>query len=241
MSRDELIVYTDGASRGNPGPGGWGAVILVGGQAMEIAGSAQDATNNQMELEAVRAVLSDSGALAHAGAVTVFSDSAYVVNGMNSWMWGWETKGWITSQKTPVENKVLWQSLLTLSRKYGNRLTIAKVAGHSGELYNERCDELAVAAALGKKQELFKGTQNAYGIFLKEAGTTAKEAAPKKKKSDTPAYSYISLVDGQVYTDKTWVACEKRVKGKKALYKKVFSKEEETALVQEYTLQALLR
>lgn len=237
-----LTIYTDGASRGNPGPGGWGAVILVDGYAMEIAGNAKNATNNQMELEAVLQVLSDSAARAHKGSVVVYSDSAYVVNGLNSWVWGWEKKGWITSLKTPVENKPVWQKLLELLKEYGDRLSIEKVKGHGGELYNERCDELAVAAALGKKETHFKGSQKDYDLFLKEIGTTAKKATPKKKKKETgPAYSYVSMVNGKVYADKTWKECEARVKGKKgAKYQKVFSKAEETSLIQDYTLDSLL-
>jgi ribonuclease HI len=239
--KNDLIIYTDGASRGNPGPGGWAAVILVGDMAMEISGAEKRATNNQMELAGVLATLSDSAALAHKGNVIVHSDSAYVVNGLNSWVWGWEKKGWITMQKTPVENKDVWMKLLALLKKYGDRLAITKVSGHAGELYNERCDELAVAAALGEKQKHFKGTLKDYEVFLHETGTTAKKATPKKKKNDAPAYSYVSLVDGKVYADKTWAACEKRVKGKKGVaFKKVFSKVEETELMQDYTLRALM-
>ena len=238
-----LTIYTDGASRGNPGPGGWGAIILVDGYAMEIAGAAKKATNNQMELEAVISVLSDSGAKAHKGPIVVHSDSAYVINGLTSWMYGWEKKGWVTMAKTPVENKAMWQKALVLAKEYGDRLTFTKVSGHAGDLYNERCDELAVAAALGKKETHFQGSQKDYDVFLKEIGTTAKKAAPKKKKSTTtgPAYAYVSIVGGKVYSDKTWAACEARVKGKKgAKYKKVFSKAEETSLVQDYTLAGLL-
>ncbi len=240
-NKGELLIYTDGASRGNPGPGGWAAVILADGMAMEVAGSEKRATNNQMELAAVLHTLSDSAARAHKGPVTVLSDSAYVVNGLNSWVWGWEKKGWVTMQKTPVENKEMWAALLSLLKEYGDRLTVAKVSGHAGELYNERCDELAVEAALGKSPQFFKGSISDYEAFLKEVGTTEKKAAPKKKKSDAPAYSYVSLVDGVVHADKTWAACEKRVKGKKgAKFKKVFSKEEETELLQEYTLSSLV-
>jgi len=247
MKKNELLIYTDGASRGNPGPGGWGAVILVGGYAMEVAGGVKRATNNQMELQAVLSVLSDSAALAHEGSVTVLSDSAYVVNGLNAWVWGWEKKGWITTQKTPVENKNLWVELLDLLRKYGDRLTVAKVSGHAGELYNERCDELAVDAALGRKPALFQGNLNEYDAFLEMMGTKKKvesggtKVGSKKKKNTAQAYSYVSLVAGKVHADKTWGACEKRVKGKKgAKFKKVFSKQEETELMQDYTLQSLL-
>lgn len=237
-----LTIYTDGASRGNPGPGGWGAVILVDGMAMEIAGGSKRATNNQMELQAVISVLSDSGAKGHKGPVVVYSDSAYVVNGMNSWVYGWEKKGWVTMAKTPVENKGLWQEALVLLKEYGNKLSIEKVKGHDGDLYNERCDELAVSAALDETPKHFQGTQKDYDHFLVQIGTTAKKSAPKKTKSSTaPAYSYVSLVGGKVYADKTWKECEARVKGTKgAKYKKVFSKAEETGLVQDYTLKTLL-
>ncbi|MEK7228271.1 MAG: viroplasmin family protein, partial [Patescibacteria group bacterium] len=200
------------------------------------------ATNNQMELQAVLEVLSDSGARTHKGSVVVYSDSAYVVNGLNSWVYGWEKKGWITTAKTPVENKDIWQKLLILLKEYGKRLSIEKVKGHAGDLYNERCDELAVAAALGKKEKHFKGSQKEYDAFLKEIGTTTKKAPPdggskKKSKTTGPVYSYVSLVNGKVYADKTWAECEKRVRGKKgAKYKKVFSKAEETSLIQDYTL-----
>jgi ribonuclease HI len=240
---NQLVIYTDGASRGNPGLGGWGAVILVDGYAMEISGFSKMATNNQMELQAVIEVLSDSGSLAHTGPVVVYSDSAYVVNGMNSWVWGWEKKDWMTSTKTPVINKDMWVKILALLKTYGDRLSIQKVKGHDGDLYNERCDELAVAAALGKKETYFQGTQKDYDIFLKEIGTTIKKVSPKKAKSKPagPAYSYVSLVGDKVYTDKTWIDCEKRVKGTKgAKYQKVFSKGEETSLVQDYTLSSLL-
>ncbi len=248
--KNKLIVYTDGASRGNPGPSGWGAVVLVDGYAMEIAGASKKATNNQMELQAVLEVLSDSASRAYKGSVVVYSDSAYVVNGLNSWIWNWEKKGWITSTKTPVENKDIWMKLLELLKEYGKRLSIEKIKGHSGELYNERCDELAVNAALQKKQELFKGSQKDYDKFLIEIGTMKKVEGGKlkvtsnkklKTRNSSPAYSYVSLVDGKVYSDKTWAECEKRVKGKKgAKYQKVFSKAEETSLVQDYTLKSLI-
>lgn len=243
----ELIIYTDGASRGNPGPGGWAAVVLAGEHAMELVGNVERATNNQMELAGVEAVLSDSGAKAWEGPVVVYSDSMYVINGMTKWAHGWERNGWITSAKTPVENKVQWQNLLKLIREYGKRLSVEKVKGHAGDLYNERCDELAVAAALGEEPKVFSGTVEQYKTFLEEMGFSEmkmafKKAATKSKsKSDAVAYSYVSMVDGVVHADKTWAACEKRVKGKKgAKYKKVFSKAEETELMQDYTLASLL-
>jgi len=243
---NELKIYTDGASRGNPGLGGWAAIILAGDEgAMEIAGNSPRATNNQMELAAVEAVLSDSGALSWDGSVTVLSDSMYVINGMTKWAKGWERNGWITSTKTPVENKAQWQNLLKLMKEYGSRLSIEKVKGHAGDLYNERCDELAVNAALGNEQTLFSGSIKEYQEFLHNNGYDEKSMIKKttatKSSSGKEAYSYVSMVDGIVHADKTWAACEKRVKGKKgAKYKKVFSKAEETELMQDYTLASLL-
>lgn len=235
-----MIIYTDGASRGNPGSGGWASVVLSEGKVFELAGSEKRATNNQMELAAVAKVLSDKRVCNHTGVISIFSDSAYVVNGLNSWVYGWEKNNWITSTKTKVENKELWQLLLRLLREYGDRLVIKKISGHAGELYNERCDELAVAAALSKEPKLFSGSLEKYKVFLEETGVTVKKAVLKKKKNDAPAYSYVSLVGGKVHVDKTWGSCEKRVKGAKgAKYKKVFSKDEETELVQEYTLASL--
>lgn len=241
LMKKELVMYTDGASRGNPGPGGWAAVILIDDKAMEVSGFATKATNNQMELTAVLKVLSDKGALSHKGAVTVYSDSAYVVNGLNSWVYGWVKNNWVTSTKTKVENKEIWSSLLELLKEYGDRLAIKKIAGHSGELYNERCDQLAVAAATGKKVEHFQGDRDAYEVFLKKEVSVTTVPKTKKPKNDAPAFSYVSLVNGKVYVDKTWASCEKRVKGVKgAKFKKVFSKNEETALVQDYTINTLL-
>jgi hypothetical protein len=172
----------------------------------------------------------------------------YVINGLTKWAKGWERNGWITSTKTPVENKAQWQNLLVLMKEYGNRISIEKVKGHAGDLYNERCDELCVAAALGKNPTLFKGTVAEYKIFLDEQGYSEIGAGklstvPKKSSANKgeAAYSYVSMVNGIVHADKTWAECEKRVKGAKgAKYKKVFSKAEETELMQDYTLSSLL-
>jgi ribonuclease HI len=243
-SKNTLVIYTDGASRGNPGPGGWAAIILAGDYCMEIAGNATKATNNQMELAAVEAVLSDSGALSWDGPVVLHSDSMYVINGMTKWAHGWERNGWITSTKTAVENKGQWQNLLSLIRQYGKRLTLEKVKGHAGQIHNERCDVLAVNAALGKEQQLFSGKVKDYEAFLADLGYSSDSSpitATVQRSKTAVAYSYVSMVNGIVHADKTWAACEKRVKGTKgAKYKKVFSKSEETELMQDYTLASLL-
>lgn len=237
-----LTIYTDGASRGNPGPGGWGALLMTDTKVVELAGAQNPATNNQMELEAVIKGL--DYAVSHFSGYTVelHADSTYVLKGIESWLDGWVRKGWITMAKKPVENKAQWQKLLRLRDELGRKLNLNKVEGHSGHIYNDRCDELAVKSALGEKIKLFKGSLKDYKIFLEEnpPKSEVKKSSSGSKKTG-PAYSYVSLVGGKVYADKTWAECEARVKGTKgAKYKKVFSKAEETSLVQDYTLKTLL-
>lgn len=242
--KDVVTIYTDGASRGNPGPGGWAAIIMAGTKVIELAGAQNPATNNQMELMAAQEALLYAKKQFPKKTIVLHADSAYVLNGLESWIYGWRKNGWMTAAKKPVENRAQWEVLSEIKDFFGARLELIKVAGHSGHVYNDRCDELAVAAALGEPYELFSGTAISYEKKLAtEKPKSVQKKVPTKtttKKSDAKAYSYVSCVDGVVHADKTWGACERRVKGKKgAKYKKVFSKEEETNLVQEYTLDSL--
>jgi len=139
-----LKVYTDGACSGNPGPGGWAAVLLYGGAQKEISGFVPDTTNNRMELlaaiEGLKAVKPQPDLK-----IELHSDSAYLVNAVNQkWLTGWQQNGWRTSDKKDVKNKDLWLELVELN----NRLSpvYIKVKGHSDNKYNNRADELAVAA-----------------------------------------------------------------------------------------------
>ncbi|NLN86185.1 MAG: ribonuclease HI [Syntrophomonadaceae bacterium] len=136
----EIDIYTDGACSGNPGPGGWGAVLLSGRHTKEIRGGEPETTNQRMELQAVIEALS---ALKVSGwKVNVYSDSAYVVNAFNQkWLDKWQRNGWFNSRKDPVANQDLWKRLLELTRD--NEVRVIKVKGHAGNVYNERCDELA--------------------------------------------------------------------------------------------------
>lgn len=247
--KKEVIIYTDGASRGNPGKGGWAAILMTEKEVVEIAGARNPATNNQMELEAAVQALAIAVKKYKGYQVVLHADSAYVLNGINSWLDGWVRNKWITATtKKPVENKAYWQKLLKLRDELGRNLHLVKVAGHSGHEFNDRCDELAVAYALGKKTPLYKGPYTAYlGRLAETPSRSAKKADRPTSKAgvghskNAPAYSYVSCVNGKVYADKTWAECEKRVKGTKgAKYKKVFSKAEETELVQEYTLMGLV-
>lgn len=138
----EVTIYTDGACSGNPGPGGWGAVLMYGEHRKEISGGDAHTTNNRMELTGPIEALE---LLRQPCKVRLYSDSAYLVNAFNQhWIANWQRNGWQTSQKKPVENKELWQRLLELCRTH--EVEFIKVKGHADNAENNRCDELARAA-----------------------------------------------------------------------------------------------
>ncbi|WP_456416432.1 ribonuclease HI [Thiolapillus sp.] len=138
MSRKEVKLYTDGACRGNPGPGGWGVLLRYGEAEKELWGGEKATTNNRMELQAVIEGLS---ALTRPSSVTIITDSQYVKNGMMQWIHNWKRNGWKTAAKKPVKNADLWQQLDTLVQRHDVRWEW--VRGHSGHPENERADELA--------------------------------------------------------------------------------------------------
>ena len=135
----KVIIYTDGACSGNPGPGGWAAVLIYGEHKKEIYGGNKNTTNNIMELTAI---IEGLKALKQECDVEVYSDSAYSVNGFNQgWIYNWMKKGWKTADGKDVKNKELWQELYSLTKKH--KVTFIKVKGHSDVEFNNRCDELA--------------------------------------------------------------------------------------------------
>ena len=136
---DKVIIYTDGACSGNPGPGGWGSILMMGENKREISGGKKDTTNNVMELTAVIEALK---LLKRPCKVDLYSDSAYVVNAfLQNWIFGWIKNGWKNSSKEEVKNKELWQELFSLTKIHD--VTFHKVKGHADNEYNNRCDELA--------------------------------------------------------------------------------------------------
>lgn len=139
MSRDsEVTIYADGGCRGNPGPGGWGALLRLGENEKELWGGEAHTTNNRMELTAVIRALE---ALKRPVAARILTDSQYVQKGISEWIHNWKRNGWRTSDKKPVKNADLWQELDQLSREH--RITWVWVKGHAGEPGNERADQLA--------------------------------------------------------------------------------------------------
>ncbi|MEO8859110.1 MAG: ribonuclease HI [Burkholderiaceae bacterium] len=137
---NRVVIYTDGACKGNPGPGGWGAVLLSGDTEKELFGGEMDTTNNRMELTAVIRALA---ALKRPCDVLLYLDSEYVRKGITEWIAGWKSRGWRTSTKQPVKNVDLWQELDALVASGDHRIDWRWVRGHSGDPGNERADMLA--------------------------------------------------------------------------------------------------
>jgi ribonuclease HI len=136
---EKVIIYTDGACSGNPGPGGWGTILMYKDAKKEMSGGEKETTNNIMELTAV---IKGLQALKFPCEVDVYSDSAYVVNGFDQgWIYNWKKKNWKTASGSPVKNKDLWEELYNLTQKH--KVTFIKVKGHADNKYNNRCDELA--------------------------------------------------------------------------------------------------
>jgi ribonuclease HI len=139
----QVEIATDGACKGNPGPGGWGAVIRSGGREKELSGGEALTTNNRMELTAVIEALN---ALKRPCAVTLSTDSRYVMDGLTKWIHGWRKNGWKTAAKQPVKNADLWQALVEATARH--RIAWEWVKGHAGHPDNERADKLASDAAI---------------------------------------------------------------------------------------------
>lgn len=234
IMNSKITVFTDGSSRGNPGPGGWGSVVISDGTVQELGGGEKNTTNNRMELTAA------AEGVAHApsdSSIEVMTDSSYVINGITKWIKGWKRNGWITKTKDDVLNKDLWMKLDEAMKD--KHITWTYVGGHIGILGNERCDHIATAFADERELKLYKGTLAGYDLpnILDISHDELKVKAKKSgsSRSNAKAFSYISSVQGVIEVHKTWAECEKRVKGTKgARYKKSLDSENETEIIREF-------
>ena len=136
-----MTLFTDGACSGNPGPGGWGALLRYGAHEKELSGGEPATTNNRMEM---LAVIHGLEALKKPAQVRIYTDSQYVMKGMTEWLAGWKRNGWVTASKKPVQNAELWHDLIEVAGKHQIEWTWVK--GHAGNRYNEQADKLAVEA-----------------------------------------------------------------------------------------------
>ncbi len=245
MKLPEVIIYTDGSSRGNPGPGGWGTIIVWEGKVKELGGGEKHTTNNRMELSAAIAGLSFVRDLGSAYSVDMRADSSYVINGITKWIAGWERNGWKNSKKEDVLNRDLWEALasaLSDVKMSGSKIRWRYTPGHSGIPGNERADEIATDYADGKRPKLFNGARAEYAVDLESlevtvVSTKSKKSPEEKARQKMKAYSYLSLVGGKLVRHTTWADCEKRVKGVKGTkFKKAVSAEDERAIIKTWNV-----
>ena len=186
IKKNEIIIYTDGSSLGNPGPGGWGAVVLFPeNKVMELGGREKESTNNRMEMtaaiESLREVSKRKQAVKK---ILIHTDSSYLLNGITMWVYVWEKNNWLTKAQEPVLNQDLWRELLKLdfSLKMKYKVEWLKVSGHSGVHLNERCDVIATSFAGNNTTILFRGSLKDYEkLFGKIKNSQKVESFETKK------------------------------------------------------------
>jgi ribonuclease HI len=235
MSEEQIVVFTDGASKGNPGPGGWGVVVVTpDGQVAEYGGGAPLTTNNKMELTgAIQAFTQLEGT---AGRVAIYTDSTYVIQGIREWVHNWRRRGWRTATGSEVLNRDLWERLSDLTAARGARsIAWHYVRGHVGTPGNERVDEIADSYAVQTPVPLYRGPLGAYAVDVLDLPDDTSVPARKPSvggKTKSAAYSYLSVVDGKPMRHATWAECEQRVKGRSgALFKKATSAADQDAIL----------
>lgn len=238
--KNSILIFSDGACSGNPGPGGWACVIAFpDGTVTELGGSEDQTTNNEMELMAATKAL--KFVADRPEKIFFYTDSTYVIRGITQWIWAWLRNGWITSEGNEVSNQVHWKKLYSLVKDRGASAKIEWLysRGHVGTPGNERCDQIAVAFSQKKWVELFRGNLLQYPVAiydLPEDGSLPPMTTPKEKK---PAYSYLSKIGNIVMRHKDWSSCERRVKGQSgAQFKKAGSVSEESEILKAWGLPA---
>lgn len=243
MKSPDIIIYTDGSSRGNPGPGGWGAIVATEERVVELGGGGKHTTNNKMELASAIEALGFVRDLGSAFRIDMRADSSYVINGITKWVFGWQKNGWRNSQKEEVANRDLWEALADVVadvQMSGSKIAWSYTPGHAGIPGNERADEIATTYADSKKPKLFDGPRDEYAIDLADNEPSQeikkqKKSPEEKARQKMKAYSYLSLVGDKLVKHTTWAECEKRVKRVKgAKFKKAVSAEDERAIIRSW-------
>lgn len=244
MALQDIIIYTDGSSRGNPGPGGWGVIVATEERVIELGAGDKHTTNNKMELTAAIEALSYVRDIGGEYSISMYVDSQYVINGITKWVAGWEKNGWKNSKKEDVLNRELWEALaLVVSdlQMSGCKVSWHYTPGHAGIAGNDRADVIATMFADNDMPKLFSGDRSSYDVDLVSHAGDPKLLTIKKSKSNSKngakAYSYLSLVNGKLEKHATWADCEKRVKGVKGVrFKKSLSAEDEKMIIKSWGL-----
>ncbi len=235
LNDGKVVIFTDGACSGNPGPGGWGAVLISPlGKGRELGGGESKTTNNRMELTAaVEAFLALTRVKQlSTKEVRLYTDSTYVIQGITAWVHGWKKRGWKTQDGKDVSNREIWEKLEAVIADNGFTVEWLYVPGHAGYDGNERCDEIAVAFAQGQGITLYQGEKAKYTYDVDRVPKPSPLPDPARKKRKAV---YLSLVHGKLYRDEDWKTCEARVKGAPgARFKKVESAEEEERILREW-------
>ncbi|MNJ99727.1 Ribonuclease H [compost metagenome] len=237
-SRNNIIVFSDGACSGNPGPGGWGTVVVLPNDSVyELGGGDRSTTNNRMEmtaaLEGLR-FLSD-----HPGVIDFYTDSTYLIRGITQWIWGWRRKGWKTADGKEVLNKDIWEELAKVIQARGpdGKIEWKYSRGHIGIPGNERCDEIAVAFSKNIKVSLYRGSLESYPIDILTFPTDTALPEMKSPGEKKVAFSYLSNIGGLVYRHRDWPSCQRRVSGKSgAKFKKTTSASDEIEVLKSWGL-----
>ena len=232
-----ILIFCDGACSGNPGPGGWGAVVAYpSGEVVELGGARAQTTNNQMELAAaIHALNSLEGT---PGDCALYTDSVYVIRGITQWIWGWRKRGWKSSGGGDVANRDFWEALSVAvgKRKGLGDIDWRHVRGHMGVPGNERVDEIAVAFSKGRNAKLYRGPLLQYGWPIYDVPDSHALPEMKPREEAKPkAHSYLSLLGSVPMRHATWADCERRVKGQSgAKFKKSASAGDEAVILRSW-------
>lgn len=228
--KDKVLIFTDGASRGNPGRGGWGAIIIEGMNAEEIGDGEPNTTNNRMELKAALESIKKTPIGAK---IKLYTDSSYLVNGITQWVHGWMKNDWKTQEKKDVLNKDLWQPLHKAVRE--REVEWLRIKGHAGVAGNNRADEIATACADGEHISLYRGSRRNYELNIGEPSSEELASGSDKDRKSARAYSYLSLIDGVMQKHSNWADCKARVDGQKgAKFRKAVSAEDELDILKSW-------
>lgn len=230
----EVSIYSDGACSGNPGPGGWGSIIIFDNlkKVQELSGYSPQTTNNRMELtasiEALKFIVSSGIA---AKDITLYTDSVYVIRGITQWIFGWKKRGWKNNDNEEISNQDLWQDLDNVVKKIKTKILWKYVKGHAGVPGNERCDELAVAESKRAPLTKYKGPAAGYLFDVNKPpkDMPLPESNWNKSLDSKKTVAYLSYVGGILKRHETWSACEAEVKGRPGAKFKKFSNPEEEA------------
>lgn len=240
-SSQKFILYTDGACSGNPGPGGYGAIVIDNLRfVQELGGGEGQTTNNRMELQAVIVGLDFilSNISQDSCEVQVYTDSVYVIRGATQWIFGWKKNNWKNSAGEDVSNQEHWRQLAQILSKFPCKIKWDYVRGHSQDPGNERCDQIAVAFSKNDHISLYQGLASGYLFDVTKPAKT--EPLPemkdwRKEAGEKKVSWYLSLINGVVTKYNTWPECEAQVKGRPGVkFKKVSSETEEAELLKSW-------